>query len=266
MPKKKRVRPPDDISEEVMFRHDRTCCVCRDKGKDVQIHHLDENPSNNDPENLAVLCFDHHNDTQIRGGFGRKLSAAAVTVNRDDWVRRVEERRDKADEIAASAMSGFSASASEIDNGEEAEWYRPNEDSFKAYVEHLPEAAAAAYRAARPLWENGGGLASIDGSNLVIETLQRLWLGLSRWYEPRHFGPSAATYIETYLDQRRDWHRALVYIDKTAIGSSFGIIAAEGTMRDAESMIVETVRAVAYLLPDFDLGEWEARWAKATVK
>ncbi len=38
---------PDAIAAAVLFASDRTCCVCRVKGKPVQIHHLDEDPSNN---------------------------------------------------------------------------------------------------------------------------------------------------------------------------------------------------------------------------
>lgn len=92
MPRKVRVEIPIDISAKVLFDSDRTCCICREK-KAVQIHHIDEDPANNDPKNLAVLCFDCHHDTQIRGGFGRKLDAEQVRLYRDDWLNQVRRRR-----------------------------------------------------------------------------------------------------------------------------------------------------------------------------
>jgi hypothetical protein len=54
---------------------------------------VDENPANNDPENLAVLCLDCHRDTQIRGGFDRKLDEGQVRLYRDDWLERVRKYR-----------------------------------------------------------------------------------------------------------------------------------------------------------------------------
>jgi HNH endonuclease len=69
---------PENIAAEVLFRHNRTCCICNEPGKAIQIHHIDGNPSNNSASNLAVVCFDCHNDTQVSGGFGRKLNAATL--------------------------------------------------------------------------------------------------------------------------------------------------------------------------------------------
>ncbi|WP_227985633.1 HNH endonuclease signature motif containing protein, partial [Nocardia spumae] len=71
---------------------DRTCCVCRNK-KPVQIHHIDDNPSNNDFGNLAVLCFDCHRETQIQGGFDRKLDSDQVALYRRHWLERVRAYR-----------------------------------------------------------------------------------------------------------------------------------------------------------------------------
>ncbi|MDI4649586.1 HNH endonuclease signature motif containing protein [Cohnella hashimotonis] len=93
MRKKVRIEIPSDISAKVMFLSDRTCCVCRFGRKPVQIHHIDEDPANNSPENLAVLCLDCHNDTMIKGGFGRKLNADQVILYRNDWLQTIEKRR-----------------------------------------------------------------------------------------------------------------------------------------------------------------------------
>src|SRR5215468_4347099 len=97
MARKDRTPVPEDVRTLLMFRSDRTCCVCRERGQPIQIHHIDEDPGNNNPTNLAVLCLHCHNETQIRGGFGRRLDAAEVKVFRDEWDLRVEQRRETAD-------------------------------------------------------------------------------------------------------------------------------------------------------------------------
>jgi hypothetical protein len=97
MDKKKRTRVPPEIADEVMFVSNRTCCVCRKEGVPVQIHHIDENPSNNSIDNLAVLCFVCHEQTQIKGGFGRKLNAGLVRRFRDEWhgiAKTIKEQSD----------------------------------------------------------------------------------------------------------------------------------------------------------------------------
>ena len=76
-----------------MFESDRTCCVCNIRGKQVQIHHIDENPANNIIGNLSVLCFDCHNDTMIKGGFGRKLDSAQILLYRSSWLNKVKQQR-----------------------------------------------------------------------------------------------------------------------------------------------------------------------------
>jgi hypothetical protein len=101
----KRTAIPGDVAARVLFLSDRTCCVCRNQGKPVQIHHLDEDPSNHALQNLAVLCLDCHRETQLRGGFDRKLDAGQVSLYKDDWHRLVNTRRAQV-EIAEFAQTG----------------------------------------------------------------------------------------------------------------------------------------------------------------
>src|SRR6266576_61829 len=91
-----RVEIPPDVAAEVVFLADRTCCVCRQRSRPVQLHHIDDDPANSTPENIAVLCFDCHRETQIRGGFDRKLDAAQVRLYKLDWINRVEAKRNGA--------------------------------------------------------------------------------------------------------------------------------------------------------------------------
>lgn len=90
----------------VLFAADRTCCVCRLAQKPIQIHHIDEDPTNHDPSNLAVLCLDCHEATQARGGFSRGLDGDQIRLYRESWNQTVAARRSTAVEQAAAAPSG----------------------------------------------------------------------------------------------------------------------------------------------------------------
>jgi hypothetical protein len=105
-----RVEIPAEVAALVLFQSDRTCCVCRERGKPVQLHHIDENSANSIADNLAVLCFDCHHLTQIRGGFDRKLDAAQVKLYKESWNEAVAARRAAAsgqNEIAAPNQAQF---------------------------------------------------------------------------------------------------------------------------------------------------------------
>jgi hypothetical protein len=72
-----------------MFLNDHRCCICREAGKDVHLHHIDGNPSNNDPNNLAVLCLDCHGRVTRRPGMGRAYTPGEVRKYKRSWEQHV---------------------------------------------------------------------------------------------------------------------------------------------------------------------------------
>jgi len=94
---KNRTSVPAEVSDKVQFLSDRTCCICRHPTKAYQLHHLNEDPGDHDPDNLAVLCMDCHNLTQVRGGFGRHWTVGQVRLYRDEWYELVKTRRSGSD-------------------------------------------------------------------------------------------------------------------------------------------------------------------------
>ncbi len=107
MEKKPRTLVPDELAAIVLFKAHRTCCVCRAEGKPVQLHHIDDDPSNNVEENIAVLCLYCHNDTLLRGGFGRKLDAAQVRLYKTQW--EVEVASGRTPEVGKGASRSSTA-------------------------------------------------------------------------------------------------------------------------------------------------------------
>lgn len=95
---------------KALFDSDRICCVCRDRArKHIQIHHIDGDHTNDNPDNLAVLCLECHADTLQKGGFSRHLSPAEVKLFRNDWLAIIQhERRNRPVEEATSPRLQFS--------------------------------------------------------------------------------------------------------------------------------------------------------------
>lgn len=262
--KKARTPIPEDVSAEVMFLHDRACCVCCQPGQAVQIHHIDEDPTNHAVENLVVLCLEHHEQTQIRGGFGKKLKAADIIRHRDDWLRRVLFRRQKADEFVIRQMAAIALPASVVDA---EEWEEPSEAKITAYVNMLPSIRSAAIATARPLWDSGITTDMRQGTYNVIEFLGAAWLQLAKFYPPKHFGGKGADrFLSEFIAMRFEWHRRISEPrGPGSMGTIVGVIAGGAVLDDVAGAIAETVVGLysGYCLNDFDLKKWRNDWTNA---
>ena len=83
---KKRTKIPSDVETRLMANNRHTCCLCHGH-KDVVIHHIDEDSSNNNPENLCVLCTGCHSDVHSNHGFGRKFTPDEVRIYKNGWEK-----------------------------------------------------------------------------------------------------------------------------------------------------------------------------------
>jgi hypothetical protein len=95
MEKKKRIKIPQGIADDVMFEADNICCVCHKPGLEVQIHHIDENPSNNSPENLIVLCLEDHAKISAKKGMGKGMSPGVLKKRKAEWCESVRGRKEQ---------------------------------------------------------------------------------------------------------------------------------------------------------------------------
>jgi hypothetical protein len=89
---KLRVSVPEAVRLDVIARTNNRCCVCQTPF--VQIHHVDSDPCNNDPDNLAPLCPNCHNQAHGRMATTVTLNASRVKALRDGWYKYCERRRD----------------------------------------------------------------------------------------------------------------------------------------------------------------------------
>jgi len=83
----KRKKPSKATESGVLTQCARRCCLCfglsgDDAVKAGQIAHLDDDPSNNDRDNLAWLCLDHHAQWHTRGNMTKGLTADEVKAYR----------------------------------------------------------------------------------------------------------------------------------------------------------------------------------------
>jgi len=75
---------PTVIADRLMADNKHTCCICHVR-QDVIIHHIDEDRTNNDPQNLAVLCNGCHSLVHSNMGLGRKYTPGEMKIYKEQW-------------------------------------------------------------------------------------------------------------------------------------------------------------------------------------
>jgi len=80
---------PKYVETEVLISSRRRCCICFGLNRDTriangQIAHLDKNNSNHKLENLAFLCFDHHDEFDSTSSQRKNLTTGEVKKFRDE--------------------------------------------------------------------------------------------------------------------------------------------------------------------------------------
>ena len=274
MAKKLRVSIPDDIAADILFLSDRTCCVCNTRGKQVQIHHLDENPANNDIDNLSVLCFDCHDQTMIKGGFGRKLDSNQIIKYRNEWLERVKNRKTKADEIA-SVQTVTGSTKTVIVNTETINLtddflnYKTHDDPdiLKEYLDKILIIHQAQLTIAQTKWDSGVTAVMNQGNYDMIDFYEEVLIELSTFYPKGHFNSKTPNnFFSELISSKFQWHRLVLEPEGAGTGGTIVSTMTGGhVMDDLKNMIVDMVNSLLFpyeIDKQIDLNNWRAEWMK----
>lgn len=84
-----RPKVPKAIQTDILTSSKRRCCICFGLNGDLdikkgQIAHLDRKPENNNMENLAFLCLDHHDEYDSKSSQAKSILDTEVKVYRED--------------------------------------------------------------------------------------------------------------------------------------------------------------------------------------
>lgn len=74
---------PGSVRTKILLANRHACCVCHNI--DVQIHHIDGDPSNNEEGNLAVLCVRHHDKATPPASLTAKLKPSEIRAYKRSW-------------------------------------------------------------------------------------------------------------------------------------------------------------------------------------
>ena len=264
---KKRKKIPDEIASEILFLSDRTCCICNVRGRSIQIHHIDDDPSNNKIENLSVICLECHNDTMISGGFGRKLESNQVIKFKNDWLDRVQKRKIKADEIASIQT------IIRISNEKKQDKYDFKENSIERnlcyYLDAIQKIKKARMKLASKKWASGNTSNMTQGCYDLIDFYEKVLIEISTFYQNRYFEEiNRNLYFNKLISNRFHWYRILSEPEgEGSRGTIINNIIANKVMIELDYKVIEMVNSLSQSLLfniRFNTKEWEVKWKEIT--
>jgi len=227
----------------------------------VQIHHIDDDPSNNMVENLAVLCFLCHHETQIQGGFSRTLTPDLVSRYRDDWHLKISRNRNEAIGLVEKVLKENPPNGG-IKNEKYLKQF-PSHTGLFEFVYALPKLRRLYFSAAKPGWESGITAEMIQASYFIVHALEHTLIDLARFYPATHFDEGFRNYFSSVITERFRWHR----LHFSVVGDGYngtieGTMVAGAVISDLETMVEEMVSSLSYSIIDqsFEFLKWREEW------
>lgn len=82
---------PFDSLAKVLWANRYVCCVCRERNLSIILHHIEPwaTSFNHSPDNLAVLCLEHHAKAHTTGTLGQNLTARQLKDFKLKWEAEV---------------------------------------------------------------------------------------------------------------------------------------------------------------------------------
>lgn len=255
---------PLEISDKLLFEANRTCCICQIPGKSAQIHHIDLNSSNNDYDNLIVLCLECHNDVHTKNAFGRNWTPTLLKKYKAEWVQRIKLRKCEVDKVASiKSVVGINDSTSIFDDLE----YKDSSSLhlLKIYLEKLPIIHKGQLLISESEWLHPSPHGMIFGFSRMIDFYEAVLIELSTFYPKDNFEEKDP---RIFFDRQISIRTSFAMTKLMPFGGYIGLqtdrdIAMEKVTKEIEQMVIDLVEQLMNQSFNFDLGdfdEWVKNW------
>lgn len=253
MSEKIRKSIPTELANQVLYDAHMTCCVCRVGQKNVQLHHIDSDPSNNIAINLAPLCLECHDKAHSKNAQTRNLTPELVRKYKTEWEKRVSKIRDKAHELIVEQKDDLPFKYPETTN-----LYGTDNRSF---LNMLVDIRKQTKKRLDPKL-NGTTIANIEGTQEYTIVMLEYAVMLSRWFHPSNFkNKSAQQWIIEQFESEREWGGILSHphgLEQS--GTIRHWIIGSKLSSKIDLMIEDMVEALTSYDDDGFFDKWQARW------
>lgn len=179
---------PKATETAVLVRSRRRCCICFGLGRDTklkagQIAHLDKNSANHAEDNLAFLCFAHHDEYDSTTSQRKNFTLGEVKSFRDELdatINRAFTQQVHFGEITTPPEDPYAGSYTRLGSGADSAviTLTPLPDSVESVSRYFVSGEAL-YGTLRPNGPNLGFLefvGSIEEEDIIVDQDQN-WRG-----------------------------------------------------------------------------------------
>ena len=267
---KQRTTIPKKIASHMRWLSDDTCCICNEREKSIQIHHIDGDPQNHHFENLAVLCLECHNKTQQKGGFTRSHDQNYVTTCRDRWLATVDSRREESNKSDIKRRTREKSSGNQPKDKRQSKLNFLQETSFELeviFIRSLPKLKTELSQQFKEKIK--GKEKNIDILNARDEysnALIFILVTLANFYHPEYFeDQSPKEFFEKIMSERHSLYTMVAEPYGRGTGgriSSF--VFSSCYIEDLEHLIETMVKGLVYI-SEFDYNDWQQLWRNVGI-
>lgn len=160
---------PSNILDELLFKTDMRCCICG-RQAEIQVHHIDENPSNNKIDNLVTLCVLCHANVTAIPGFGRKWTPSLIKTYRRNHVSDITIFREHKTSLENTINDLSSQTQVDTEHFNLGVVYEENFSQFYNYCYNLEKVLrASTYKELRALWNSKKGIEYLISNSMLIQ-------------------------------------------------------------------------------------------------
>lgn len=160
-----RERIPEPLKRKILSEYDHKCALpeCSERG---HIHHIDEDNTNNTPENLIPLCPNHHMN-------GQHNIYRKIPIERLRLFRIYKEDKLLASE-ADSLIGRFAKLYEAVDSGDDFSSIKSISDDFVCFIDSYKDSPYYTKKLIGLIKYRGPAIVSYGGSEQSCENKQLL--------------------------------------------------------------------------------------------
>ena len=267
---KQRTTIPKKIASHVRWLSDDTCCICNERKKDIQLHHIDEDPQNHSIKNLAVPCLECHNKTQKKGGFTRGLNPNYVTKCRDEWLTTVYLRREEADKSDIKKRTGEKSSGNQPKDKRQSRLNFMQEASFELeviFIKSLPKLKTElSQQFTEKIKKKEKNIDILNARDEYSNALIFILVTLANFYHPEYFeDQSPREFFEKIMSERHSLYTMIAEPYGRGTGGRIsGFVFSSCYIEDLEHLIETMVKGLVYI-SEFDYDDWQQLWRNVGI-
>lgn len=193
------------------------------------------------------------------------MNSNLVVKYRNEWFLRVSKRRDEADSLAVSKVSGLKP---RIQKSETIPYSEERSNKILVYLNSLPSLRKQLRQKAKGEWDSGVTSRMVTASYEYVDALQGILVTLASFYPSGNFGgDDPHKFFSELISSRYAWHRSHAEPHGPGTGGTIvNVMTGGNVISDAEKMVEDMAHSLVGYDDRFNWREWTKYWNEEVIQ